>query len=139
MNHSGSEMGHFWVSIQVGPRDRPLAAPMRALVDTGSTFTWIPQDVLENLGVTPEKELPFELADGREVSYPVAWVQISIEKRGDQPTIVVFAPPGSDPILGVVTLEEFLLAADPVHHRLVPVRALAKKSGFEKKVVEITS
>jgi len=102
--------------------------PLRALVDTGSTFTWIPRDLLERLGVSPEEELLFELADGREQRYPVAWVQIRLEGRREQPTIVVFAPAGSEPILGVVTLEEYLLAVDPVHHRLVSVSGLTKSA-----------
>jgi predicted aspartyl protease len=82
--------------------------------------------VLERLGVTPEEEWPFELADGREVRYSVAWIQIGLEGRGDRPTIVVFAPPWSDPILGVFTLEGFRVAADPVNGRLISVPALAK-------------
>ena len=31
---------------------------------------------------------------------------------------------GATPLLGAVTLETFLLAPDPVHKRLVPVRGL---------------
>jgi len=31
----------------------------------------------------------------------------------------VFGEQGSEPILGVVTLEEFRLAVDPVNHRLI--------------------
>ena len=38
--------------------------------------------------------------------------------------IVVFGEPGSEAILGVVTLEEFLLAADLVHSALIPVPGL---------------
>ncbi len=123
---SDSGVGDFRVSIQIARAKGERVEPLRALVDTGSTFTWIPRDVLERLGVSPEQEWPFELADGREQRYPVAWVQIRLEERRDQPTIVVFAPPGSEPILGVVTLEEYLLAVDPVHHRLIPVSGLAK-------------
>ena len=40
-----------------------------------------------------------------------------------QPTMAVFGAPGSEPILGVVALGEFGVAADPVHHRLIPVPA----------------
>ena len=118
--------GDFRVSIQIARAKGERFEPLRALVDTGSTFTWVPRDVLERLGVSPEQEWPFELADGREQRYPVAWVQIRVEERGEQPTIVVFAPPGSEPILGVVTLEEYLLAVDPVRHRLIRVSGLAK-------------
>src|SRR5436309_8918893 len=123
---SDSGMGDFRVAIQIARAKGERVEPLRALVDTGSTFTWIPQGLLERLGVIPEEELLFELADGREQRYPVAWVQIRLEGRREQPTIVAFAPPGSEPILGVVTLEEYLLAVDPVHHRLIPVSGLAK-------------
>jgi predicted aspartyl protease len=68
------------------------------------------------------------LADGREVRYPVAWAQIRIGGR-EQPTIVVFGEAGSEPILGVVTLEEFLLAVDPVSRRLIAVPGLLKVAG----------
>ncbi|PYP39664.1 MAG: hypothetical protein DMD48_05755, partial [Gemmatimonadetes bacterium] len=76
--HSTSDagVGDFRVSIQIARAKGERVEPLRALVDTGSTFTWIPRDVLERLGVSPEQEWPFELADGREQRYPVAWVQI---------------------------------------------------------------
>jgi len=117
-------MGHFRVAVQVGSQAGERLVPVVALVDTGSTYSWLPRDVLEGLGVSPEEELPFVLADGREVQYPVGWIKMRIGNR-IRPTIVVFAEPGSEPILGVVTLEEFLLAADPVNRRLVRVPARA--------------
>jgi hypothetical protein len=40
----------------------------------------------------------------------------------------VFAPDGSEPILGAYTLEGFLLAADPVNERLISVPGLAKRA-----------
>ena len=94
-------------------------------MDTRSTYTWIPGDLLARVGVTPEEERPFELADGRKVRYGMGWVQITLAGR-EQPTILVCAPPGREPLLGVVTLEEFGLAADPVNERLIPVPGLAK-------------
>ncbi len=115
-----STMGHFHVSVQVSHRAGGRFAPLEALVDTGATYTWVPRDVLEDLGIVPEEQWPFVLADGREVLYPVAWINIRMRDRV-QPTIVVFGDPGSEPILGVVTLEQFLLAADPVNRRLVSV------------------
>src|SRR5256884_9092701 len=71
-----SGMGHFHVSVQVGQLAGGPVARVQALVDTGATYTWIPRDVLEALGVVPEEEWPFVLADGREVHYPVAWISI---------------------------------------------------------------
>lgn len=125
---ASSGMGHFRVAIEVGRGAGDRLASVDALVDTGATFTWIPRDVLASVGVTPTDERPFVLADGREVRYAIAWARIRIGGR-EQPTIVVFGEPGTEPILGVVTLEEFLLAVDPVSRRLVPVPGLMKRAG----------
>src|SRR5947207_14439289 len=91
-------VGDLRVSIQAARAKGERFEPLRALVDTGSTFTWVPRDVLERLGVSPEQEWPFELADGREQRYPVAWVQIKVEESRAQPTIVEYAQPGSGAI-----------------------------------------
>ena len=125
MDRADSGMGHFRVAVQVGHRSGERFEPIAALVDTGATYTWVPRDVLERLGVLPEEEWPFVLADGREVRYPMAWISIRLGERV-QPTIAVFGEPRSEPILGVVTLEEFRLAADPVNRRLVSVPGLLK-------------
>lgn len=122
---SDSDMGHFRVAVQVGDTAGDRFASIDALVDTGATYTWIPRDVLDGLGVVPTEDRPFVLADGREVRYPVAWTQIKIGERAG-PTIVVFGEPGSEPILGVFALEGFLLAADPVSRRLISVPGLLK-------------
>jgi clan AA aspartic protease len=120
---SNSGVGHFRVTVEVGDRPGKRFAPIEALVDTGATYTWVPRDVLEGVGVTPEEEVPFELADGGEARYPVTWTQLRIGAR-TRATVVVFADRGSEPILGVVALEEFGLAVDPVHRRLISVPAL---------------
>ena len=122
---SDSGMGHFRVALQVGNRAGERFEPIEALVDTGATYTWVPRDVLTRLGVTPEEEWPFVLADGREVRYPVAWMLMRIGER-TQPTIIVFGEPGSEPILGVFALEGFRLTADPVNRRLISVPGLLK-------------
>jgi clan AA aspartic protease len=120
-------VGHFRVPIQVARRGTDRFTALDALVDTGSTYSWVPRDLLEDLGIAPEQEWPFELADGRKVRYPVAWIEIRLEGH-EAPTLVVFAPRGAEPILGAFTLEGFLLAADPVNERLIPVPGLAKRA-----------
>ncbi len=51
----------------------------------------------------------------------------SVSIGGQQePTMVVFGDPGSEPLLRVFTLEGFGLAADPVNRRLIPVPGLLK-------------
>ena len=122
-----SEMGHFQEPIEVGLRSGGPLVSLAALVDTGATYTWIPEEVLEGLGARPDEERVFVLADGREVRYPLAWVHIKIGARV-QPTIAVFGARGSQPILGVFTLEGFGLGVDPVNRRLIPVPGLMKAS-----------
>src|SRR3989304_1475469 len=118
-------MGTFRVPIEIGKVEDGGFERVEALVDAGATYTLLPREVLERLGVRPHRDRRFILADGREVSYPTAWVIARIDGEA-QPTIVIFGEPGCDPLLGAVTLEEFGLAADPVGRRLVPVPGLLK-------------
>lgn len=118
-------MGSFRVQVEIGDPAGNRFDTIEALVDTRATYTWVPRDLLERLGVRPEEEWPFVLADGREVSYGIAWIPVRIDNR-TEPTIAIFGDPGSEPLLGVFTLGGFGLAADPVNRRLVPVPGLLK-------------
>src|SRR5712691_4580566 len=107
-------MGSFGVLLEVGSSNAQRFEQMEALVDTGATYTWLPHDVLDRLGVRADAEWPFVLANGREVTFPIGSVRVRINGR-DRTTVVVFGDPGTEPLLGVVSLEEFGLAADPVN------------------------
>src|SRR3989442_440708 len=93
-----------------------------------SVKSWCRRDGLgqANSRVTRRRELLSELAKGRKQRYPVAWVDMRRGGRREQPAIGVFAPAVSEPTRGSVTLEEYLLGFDPLHHRLIPVSGLAK-------------
>ena len=118
-------MGSFRVAVEVGNQAGGPLEPIEALVDTGATYTWLPTDLLTRLGAEPEEQWPFVLADGREVTYPIGTVRLRFSGR-TRSTVAVFGESNSEPLLGVVTLEELGLAADPVHRRLVPVPGLLK-------------
>ncbi len=116
-------MTTFNVHLQI----RDLAATrfeeVEAIVDTGSTFTAVPRDLLERLGIRPARRQPFRLANGEVVQSEVgeAWVRLEgIEGT----TPVIFNEPGEPTLLGAVTLEAFLLGVDPIRRRLVPVEGL---------------
>jgi len=100
--------------------------PVAAVVDTGSTYSWVPADVLERLGVEREYSEEFETADDRVITRDVGHTRVRLEGR-TRITLAVFGDEGSVPLLGAYTLEGFLLAVDPVQQRLVPVRGLAKR------------
>ena len=118
-------MGTFTVSIQVGDLAGQQFVDVEALVDTGATYTSIPRSTLAQLGIEVRESRSFELADDRVVEYPVGYASIRLEER-EIIALVVFAPEGTGALIGATTLEAASLAVDPIHHRLVPVRALLK-------------
>jgi clan AA aspartic protease len=115
-------MGTFRQHIEVSDFAGNRFEPLEALVDTGATYTWLPRDVLDRLEVVPEEQRQFVLADGREVEYGVAWIRIRIDGK-TEPSLCVFGELGTEPLLGVFTLEGFGLGVNPVNRQLVPVRA----------------
>ena len=59
------EMGTFYVAIQVADRFRERYVNVDAMVDTGSTYTSLPESLLEELGIEREETDIFEMADNR--------------------------------------------------------------------------
>lgn len=90
------------------------------LVDTGATYTWIPAPTLEALGVTAARAQPVRLADGRIIERGFAWILLTLNGR-TEPTPCLIGDPGSEPLLGAVTLEIFGLGVDPLNQTLIPV------------------
>lgn len=118
-------MGTFTVSIQVGDLEGERFIEIEALVDTGSTYTVLPMDMLDQLGVAPEGRRSFELGDDRIVEYPIGYARTRL--NGDETIAsVVFGPEGIDSLLGATALEHFSLAVGPINQRLIPVTALLK-------------
>lgn len=113
-------MGSFRYRVEIGDPHRQLFESLDALVDTGATYTWIPRPVLEKLGISPAFKRDFLLADGRIIQRDVAQVVARIDGQSLY-TLCIFGDEGSEPLLGVVTLEEFGLGVDPVNRRLIPV------------------
>ena len=92
-------------------------ATLRLIVDTGSTYTWIPARVALELGVEPLEVGTFYLGDRRRIRRRVGEVQIEIAgRRGTR--FVVFARERDAHVIGVDTLQGLLLYVDPVDHRL---------------------
>ncbi len=117
-------MGTFSVTIDVGSPDRQRWEHVEVLVDTSATFTWLPRTLLEKLGHVAVMTKSFELGDGRIVETNIGEVPVRI--GGEVwTTLCAFAASGEKAVLGAVTLEQFLLAPDPVNQRLVPVVGLA--------------
>lgn len=117
-------MGTFSVTIEAGSSDHSRWEPVEVLVDTGATFTWLPGELLERLGHVPTLTKSFQLGDGRVIEAETGDVPVRIGEE-THTTVCAFARNGEKSTLGAVTLEQFLLAPDPVNKRLVPVVGLA--------------
>jgi predicted aspartyl protease len=117
-------MGTFNTSVEVGDKAGQRWESVEALVDTGASYTWVPSDVLQRLGVVPEFQFEFETDDGRVIERDAA--ETSARLNGDRrTTVVVFGDERSRALLGAYTMEGFSVAPDPVNQRLVRVRGLA--------------
>ncbi|MBI2918313.1 MAG: helix-turn-helix domain-containing protein [Chloroflexi bacterium] len=116
-------MGTFRQRISIAPLSGGEFQELDALVDTGSTYTFVPRSLTAKLGIMPEDSFPFVLADGRRIEYPVAWVRVRLDGRQSL-TICVFGEEDTQPLLGSFTLEAFRLAVDTVNKRLIPVPGL---------------
>ena len=116
-------METFLISIEIAGADRERFKTVDALVDTRSTYSAMPASLLRSLGVTPRDKQSFRRDDGSRVYRDMG--QMPVRINGEVwTTPVVFADESSHPILGVVTLEEFGMAVDPVSKRLVPTDAI---------------
>ena len=94
-------------------------------MDTGSSHTILPADLLRRLEVHPTDTTEFESGDGRIIELDLGEARIRVEGRENTRIVVLGAGPGPV-ILGADTLQGARLAVDPVGHRLIPTRALLK-------------
>ncbi len=89
-------------------------------MDTGASYTTLPASLLQQLGVSPDEERPFLLANGESVRRSIGQTWVRLDGRRHM-TIVVFGDEGAMPLLGAVTLEEFGLGVDPLGRKLIDV------------------
>lgn len=114
-------MGVFYQSVILANSEVPTRrVELKLLVDTGATWTWIPESVLSGIGLVPTSTRRVKLADGRIVQRNATIALITIGQE-TLPTLCLFGDEGSDSLLGAVTLEEFGLGVDPVGRTLIPV------------------
>lgn len=114
----------FRVAFELGDPTATKWESVDAWVDSGSTFTWVSQQILERLGVIATERMQFDTATGDVIERPVGEAPVRLMGETHM-TTVVFAEDSAPPLLGAFTLERFLLGVDPVNQRLIPVRALA--------------
>jgi aspartyl protease family protein len=99
-------------------------ATVRFLIDSGATYSLLPESVWRAIGLAPKRDVEFVLADGTTVHRSVSECHLALS-QGEGHTPVVLGEPGdAEPLLGVVTLEILGLVFDPFRRTLQPMRML---------------
>src|SRR5208282_4484605 len=114
-------MGSFYTGCKVENHQDPkkVAVVARPLVNNGSEFTWLPAEVLQRIGVEPQKkDLQIQMANGQIVTRTVGFAVLRVDKffTIDE---VVFAQAGDLSLLGSRALEGMNVHVDARHKRLV--------------------
>jgi len=114
-------VGLFRTTIEIRNWERQGSwrALPETLVDTGSEYTWLPRQVLEELGVIPQRKQDFIVAGGRRIDRDVGYALVRVA-GSEAPDLVVFAEAGDMNLLGAHSLEGLNLKIDPVRKELVP-------------------
>jgi len=96
------------------------------LVDSGASYSLITNTNWSALGLKPQREMEFVLADGTRIKRKISECYIelpSISVEGHTP--VILGEEGDDEnLLGAVTLEIFGLILDPLRRVIKPMRAM---------------
>ena len=76
----------------------------RFLVDSGATYTVVPSDILHRLGIKPQREEEFSLADGSIIKRKVGSALYEFEGK-ESAAPILFGEKGDSLLLGAFTLE----------------------------------
>src|SRR5262245_57830034 len=111
-------MGHVFQDVELRAR---RTAKVRMLVDTGATYSVIPDQLARALGITRiRRSVPITLADGRQVRLDAGTAIFRVSGREAPATILIGKV--AEPVLGVETLEGLGLTVDSRRGRLRPSR-----------------
>lgn len=113
--------GTFRINISVSNPEKPQRAIEieKALVDTGAEYSWLPEELLEKIGIAVrKKDIAFVMANGKNITRDIGY---TIIRHGEFETVdeVVFGKEGDLRLLGARTLEGFAAVVDARKKKLV--------------------
>ena len=114
----GGEVGTFRVDFTIRNRNTGQSRELNGLVDTGASFTIIPMEILDELGIERDETELFSLADGSVQELALGRAEMELQGR-TRDVYVVFGTAPNKILLGAMALEAFALAADAKNHRLI--------------------
>ncbi len=117
-------MGITNVQVTVGnPADPSRQCEVEFLVDSGATYSLVPQEILAALGIEPHSTREFVLGNGEIVQRRMGTAIFEYRgERGD--SLVMFGEAGDAPLIGATTLEGFGFILDPFRRELKPLPML---------------
>ena len=92
------------------------------LVDTGATDCLVPREHLESIGIIPEGQRIYGLADGSEIRRDIAVARVEFMGEFVGAT-VIFGDADAEPLLGVTALESVGIEVDPHNQTLTRLPA----------------
>ncbi len=120
-------MGQIYLELTVANiDDMTRQQEVSFLVDTGATRAWIPQEVADELGITPIGAVAVELADSQINEFPYAscYFDFGGERVAGN---VIIGPPQSEPLVGTHVLQDFRMIIDMNTHTISRSRAMKAK------------
>ncbi len=118
-------MGLFEVTVEVAnPVSPGRSVQISAVVDTGSTLSWLPLELLQDLAVRPISRSRFILADGSRIERDTGMALFTLDGK-TMGVPVAFGELGQQAVLGATALEALGFAVDPVEKKLIPRDLLA--------------
>jgi len=109
-------MGETRARLKVyGPDGK--AIELEALVDSGATFTKVPKEVADSLGLKAQYETEVELADGCRIKRGLAGAEVELEGVR-RPVLVAIGEEGERALIGYTTLELLGFKVNPLTGQL---------------------
>lgn len=93
---------------------------MEFLIDSGAIYSVVPATILKELGIKPDEEREFILANGQKVSRRLGGARFEYNGHKGHAT-VIFGEKADSTLLGATALEAMGLALNPLQRELMPL------------------
>jgi len=104
-------MGHIYCDILVKGKKRKMKLE-KVLVNTGATYTVLPEDVIEKIGAFgPLNEIKVELGNSRRIKAKT--YAISVKINGSESPAICITFKDAKPVIGIETLESLGMRLNP--------------------------
>jgi clan AA aspartic protease len=117
-------MGLIYVKGKVSNGGK--SSEIKFLVDSGASYSLLPKDVCNFLGLNPDRSIELILADGTVISRGVTECLINLMGFEGHTPVIIGEDMEDEALLGAVTLEIFGLLLDPLKREIRPAKMMLK-------------